>query len=313
MRPAILIAKLATRAAWPMTRLDRGEERLAPVVLCYHRVLPPSATNRRSPPYSVTPDQFRRQLSVLAAEGFTSLSLQEFYEAATGVRELPSRCVLITFDDGYNDNHTIAWPITREFGVKLNLFICTGLLAGMSIEAFERVSAAERANRAEAPGLWQPLSWSQLREMNAGGVGLGFHSHGHRNLGTMSSEEIAADAAIGISLIAKHLGFRPRFFAFPFGHYGSHSSDARAALQNQGLELFFTTEIGRTAPGNFQRTFARIVIHPEDDVHSFRRKLFGGYDWMGRVRRLNYSVRDSLSRRRVRRRSDDMFSIVNRG
>ena len=107
MRPALFIAKIATRAAWPLTRLDRGDARLAPVVLCYHRVLPQSANNTRPPPYSVTPEQFRHQMSVLAAEGFTSISLQEFYEATLGLRELPNRSVLITFDDGYNDNYTL--------------------------------------------------------------------------------------------------------------------------------------------------------------------------------------------------------------
>ena len=183
--------------------------------------------------------------------------------------------------------------------MKLNLFICTGLVAGNCIDALESTSYSERVSREETPELWRALSWSQLREMNAAGVDLGFHSHGHRNLGTLPLEVIAGDADTGISLFSKHLGFRPRFFAFPFGHYGSYSSEASSVLRNRGLELFFTTELGRTAPGNSTKTFSRIVVHPEDDVHSFRRKLYGGYDWVGRIRRLKYSMRVSLSRGRT--------------
>ena len=46
--------------------------------------------------------------------------------------------------------------------------------------------------------------------------------------------------------------------------------------------------------GDADRVFSRIVIHPEDDLDSFRRKLFGGYDWVGRIRRRAYQVRSTL-------------------
>jgi peptidoglycan/xylan/chitin deacetylase (PgdA/CDA1 family) len=291
MRPSIIIAKMATRVVWPLTRLDRGTERLVPPVLCYHRVLPRAAKCKRQPPYSVTPDQFEEQMSVLAREGFTSLTFREFYEAAAGLRELPARSVLLTFDDGFSDNYSLAWPIAQQFGMKLNLFICTGLVSGNSIEVFAGVSPSERASRSQFSDLWQPLQWSEIREMTAAGVDVGFHSHDHRNLGFLSAEQIATDADTGISLFIEQLGFRPRFFAFPFGHFGSYSRAATLVLQSQGMELFFTTELGRTAPAAAEKIFSRIVVHPEDDLLSFRRKVFGGYDWMGGIRRLNYAVR----------------------
>jgi len=187
-----------------------------------------------------------------------------------GLRQLPDRSVLITFDDGFSDNQALAWPIAQEFGIKFNLFICTGLINGERIAALQGATPAERASREEFPELWRPLLWSQLEELNAAGVGLGFHSHSHRNLETMTPAEIAADAAVGISLLKKHLGFRPRFLAFPFGHYGSYSVERSAILQEHGLEMFFTTELGRTALENSQRIFSRIVVHPEDDANSFR-------------------------------------------
>jgi hypothetical protein len=93
---------------------------------------------------------------------------------------------------------------------------------------------------------------------------------------------------------------QPRCFAFPFGHYGSYSLEARSILRRAGLEMFFTTELGRTEPGNSERTFSRIVVHPEDDVHSFRRKLYGGYDWVGRLRRFNYALRAACTQARAR-------------
>jgi peptidoglycan/xylan/chitin deacetylase (PgdA/CDA1 family) len=294
MRPSTLIAKAATRAAWPLTRLDRNGDLSGPVVFCYHRVLPcpPSSL---PPAYAVTPEQFRDQMALLAREGFTSLTLKEFYEAARCDRDLPRRSVLITFDDGFADNYLIAWPIAREFGIKLNLFLCTSLIAGETAEAFNHDSGADRVSREQFPHLWQPLTWAQVREMSSADVGVGFHSHTHRNLGKLSSEEITADATKGLALFAAELGVPPECFAFPYGHYGSYSEEAISALKEQGLEIFFTTELGRT-PTNSANPISRIVVHPEDDMQSFRRKLYGGYDWVGKLRRVGYSFAGRISR-----------------
>jgi peptidoglycan/xylan/chitin deacetylase (PgdA/CDA1 family) len=231
---------------------------------------------------------------MLASEGFTSLTLEEFSAAVTGASAIPDRAVLVTFDDGYADNYNVAWPIARQYEVKLNLFICTGLVEGLPLKVFEPKSYPSRASKAELADLWQLLSWDQLREMAAGGVGLGFHSHAHRNMGEMSAEEVASDTATGVASFARHLGACPRFFAFPFGHFGSYPPRAIAELSHHGVELFFTTELGRTPLRQADRLFSRIVIHAEDDLDSFRRKLYGGYDWVGRVRRLGYVIRPAF-------------------
>lgn len=263
-------------------------------MLCYHRVLPGAAGTSDPPDYSVTPQQFAAQMSLLHDEGFTSLTLDEYFEAACGWRELPSRSVVVTFDDGFADNYSVAWPIARRFAVNINLFICTGLVAGERVPAFAEDNGRAQLSRKQFPEHWRPLSWEQLREMRAGGVGVGFHSHHHRNLGRMSEAEIACDTSDGISTFRQHLGVAPRFFAFPFGHYGSYPDAAIDVLTAQGIKMFFTTELGRTPVGGGGGLFSRIVIHPEDDLSSFRRKLFGGYDWVGRLRRFGYLLRASL-------------------
>jgi peptidoglycan/xylan/chitin deacetylase (PgdA/CDA1 family) len=228
-------------------------------------------------------------MALLAREGFTSLTLEEFHEAARSDRDLPRRSALITFDDGFADNYLIAWPIAREFGIKLNLFLCTSLIAGETAEAFNHNSGADRASRDQFPHLWQPLTWAQVREMSAADVGVGFHSHTHRNLAKLSSEEITADAAKGLALFTDELGLQPESFAFPYGHYGSYSAEAIASLKEHGLEMFFTTELGRTPPHS-ANPISRIVVHPEDDMQSFRRKLYGGYDWVGKLRQFRYAL-----------------------
>src|SRR6186997_2911783 len=98
MRPFVTLAKVATSVTWAASRQDRPQDRIVPPVLCYHRVLPEADGSRESPNYSVTPEQFAAQMRLLNDEGFTSLTLDEYCQAASGSRELPPRAVLVTFD-----------------------------------------------------------------------------------------------------------------------------------------------------------------------------------------------------------------------
>jgi peptidoglycan/xylan/chitin deacetylase (PgdA/CDA1 family) len=224
-------------------------------------------------------------MSLLAAEGLQSLTLDEFRAAASGGGEFPPRPALVTFDDGFADIYLNAWPIARESGIKLNLFLCTGLITGEPVEGLDQPESAD----AEFADLWQPLAWEAIREMYQSGVGLGFHSHTHRNHGRLSAPQIAADARKGIAVLQDQIGIKPAAFAFPYGHHGSYSSEAISTLKQHGLEIFFTTEMDRTLLPS-TGPISRIVIHPEDDIQSFRRKLYGGYDWVGKLRRFGYSL-----------------------
>ena len=54
------------------------------------------------------------------------MSCREVVAALDGGPALPHDPVLVTFDDGYDDNHAIAFPILREFGVPATFFVATG-------------------------------------------------------------------------------------------------------------------------------------------------------------------------------------------
>jgi peptidoglycan/xylan/chitin deacetylase (PgdA/CDA1 family) len=122
---------------------------------------------------------------------------------------------------------------------------------------------------------------------------VGFHSHTHRNCARLNPAEIVEETSQGLALFDQELGKRPACFAFPYGHSGSYSAETIDALKEHGLEIFFSTELGRT-PLTDAGPFSRIVIHPEDDLQSFRRKLYGGYDWVGKLQRFGYSVGASV-------------------
>jgi colanic acid/amylovoran biosynthesis glycosyltransferase len=94
-------------------------------VLAYHRILPDTTEPPPAPTLvSATPDVFERQLALLA-QRYRVVSLDDVLSAQRGLRTLPPRAVLLTFDDGYRDFGDIAWPMLRRHGFPAAVFIAT--------------------------------------------------------------------------------------------------------------------------------------------------------------------------------------------
>jgi peptidoglycan/xylan/chitin deacetylase (PgdA/CDA1 family) len=259
-------------------------------VLCYHRVLP-WLKERTKPIYTLTPEEFANQMAFLAGSGFQSLSLDEYAIFARNWAEPPPRSVLVTFDDGYADNYHNAWPIAERYGIKLNLFLCTGLIEGQIPSTYEELTTEAKLHQEQYPNLWSPLTWSEIERMSDSGVGIGFHSHTHRSFGQMTTAEIEEDLATGLGLLERKANLHPRAFAFPGGSSGTFNSEVVSFLKSRGLELLFTTHLGRTPLGRNEVLISRLVIYQDDDLEVFRQKLFGAYDWLGRVRSVDQSLR----------------------
>jgi len=258
-------------------------------VLCYHRVLPEVGGDGGHDFLSISSEQFASQMKFLSREGFYTLTLEEYARMARGLQPLIRRSILITFDDGFADNFQIAWPLAQEYNAKLNLFICTGLVSQSNpvimmedgyLIADSGPSAASFQN-AKLRELSRPLTWQELGEMRDSGVQMGFHSHSHRNLARLSADALAAEVETGLDLFVKKLGYRPRLMALPYGRREHHHPKMIAFLRSRGLEVIFSVRFGRAKLPTRQPVLPRITIFPQDDLTTFKRKIFGAYDWLG--------------------------------
>jgi peptidoglycan/xylan/chitin deacetylase (PgdA/CDA1 family) len=111
--------------------LDRALPRRRGVltILTYHRVDEPSARPDLMPSLiSATPDGFAAHMAMVARE-FDPVSLPDVLGALDDPRRLPGRAVLVTFDDGYRDFATNAWPTLRAASVPATLFVATAFTA----------------------------------------------------------------------------------------------------------------------------------------------------------------------------------------
>lgn len=112
-------------------------------ILEYHQV-----TNEPVDPdfemYNVPPAEFAAQLDYLQSEGYTTITLEDFMHAVRGYTKLPDKPIVLTFDDGYEDNYTEMWPILEAHSMKAVVYVITNELGKKNYLTLEQVKDMQR-------------------------------------------------------------------------------------------------------------------------------------------------------------------------
>jgi len=108
-------------------------------IIAYHRV--GSTYEFPSDVPLVPPEDFEKQISYLS-RNYRVISLSELGRALSRGTGLPAKAAVITFDDGYKDNHAIAYPILKRHGVPATVFLATGHIDTGTPFWWDRVSYA---------------------------------------------------------------------------------------------------------------------------------------------------------------------------
>jgi peptidoglycan/xylan/chitin deacetylase (PgdA/CDA1 family) len=185
-----------------------------------------------------------------------------------GLRRMRSRpdgdLVAITFDDGYREVATQAWPILKEHALPATVFLATGFVDGTD-RAPVRAGAADRGSPP------QPLSWNEIEDLHASGlVTFGSHSRSHRRFDTLSPAEAAEECASSRAAIERRLGTRVETFAYPAGvvaHEAVVGAHYRAAVGADGAK--------NVPSGLSPLRLSRVPVRASDGTFFFRRRLSG--------------------------------------
>jgi peptidoglycan/xylan/chitin deacetylase (PgdA/CDA1 family) len=137
-------------------------------ILMYHKVdlIPPRPGFLGN---YVLPERFDEQLTALSRWGYTPITLEDWVEFRAGARKPPRRPIALTFDDGYQSTHDIAWPLLRRHGATATVFLVTDFIG--------------KTNLWDAGERQEPLlSATQIAALLAGGIHFGSHTCTHRSL-----------------------------------------------------------------------------------------------------------------------------------
>jgi peptidoglycan/xylan/chitin deacetylase (PgdA/CDA1 family) len=205
------------------------------IIFCYHRLV----DKIRYPGTEITPAAFEAQMKELKDRGITVISMQDLLAWKRGEKNIPPRCAIVTFDDGWKSQYEVAWPIMKKYGYPFTMFIYTEGVRGGSL------------------GGGEAITWEQLADMRDNGVDIEGHSATHQDLreghtitlisggkrtrtkvtGPQYEEWMQNEVVGSKQLLEQRLGIKVNCFAVPFGNYNEH---VKEIARNTGYEAMFT-------------------------------------------------------------------------
>jgi peptidoglycan/xylan/chitin deacetylase (PgdA/CDA1 family) len=161
---------------------------------------------------STRPAAFRQQMQFLSAQSFRSIRLSELVELLHMKLPLPPKHVCLTFDDGYQNVYSDAFPVLQEHGFTATVFLVTRY-CGRYNDWPGNLKSLKRAPL---------LSWNQLKEMTRFGIECGSHTLTHPDLTRIPLRHAEEEIIQSKREIEDKTGEPVTLFAYPYGSYNSH-------------------------------------------------------------------------------------------
>lgn len=208
-----------------------------PIVMYHHILKEQTRLNK----YTISPQEFRQDMEYIKNGGYTPIFLTELVESTRGGAPLPSKPVVITFDDGYESFYEYIYPILKEYGYKA-VFSVVGQYADQYSEADDHHIR------------YSHCTWEQLKEMSDSGlVEIGNHSYnlhvnknGRHGAKKKQGENVEAyeevlkkDIGLMQERCYEYLGEYPTVFTYPFGQI---SKDALPVIKKMGFQAVLTCQ-----------------------------------------------------------------------
>lgn len=182
-------------------------------ILMYHSINRAPESNLEIPP-----QVFQAEMEHLMNSGYSAISFVDLQKWKRG-EPIPDKPILITFDDGYLDNYTLAYPILKKLRIKATLFVVTDLV-----------------------GKTNYLNWDQLQEMDQSGwIEIGAHTRHHVDLTKQTKAVLEKEVLGSKRILEERLGHGTLAFAYPSGRYNDIVVEA---VQRAGFEFSVTTKPG---------------------------------------------------------------------
>lgn len=184
---------------------------------------------------AVNPNDFRWQMQYLVDHGYTTITPDELLDGLEGKKKLPKTPVLITFDDGYEDNYQNAYPVLKQMGLKATIFVVTDFMNGKK----------------------GYLTWAQCREMEKHGITVESHTVDHKSMTDLSDDQLRKELTDSKAAAEKELGHPVSYIAYPTGAYNLHIADL---AKDAGYRAAFTIKYGNVDGASNVYAIERVPI-----------------------------------------------------
>jgi len=253
----------------PVQRRMSGSKPSIPILM-YHSITDEDETDVHAYYRTATSSLvFAQHMHYLHDLGYSTINVAEAVRSLQD-GESTKKHAVVTFDDGYADFYTQAFPALNRHGFTATVFLPTGYIGKVPVR-FKGKDC---------------LTWGEVKELSKCGISFGSHTVTHPQLSTLDERSVKDEIVNSKRTIEDNLGESVDSFSYPFAFPEENSSFVRLLrnlLVESGYHQGVSTRIG-TARGREDRYFLRrLPINSLDDVSLFEAKLQGGYDWLQRV------------------------------
>lgn len=266
----------------PEFALQSGLFPMVPV-LVYHAILPEALGPLPEDGNILSQERFAEQMQYLWSHGYHPISLEDLRNHLLYRAPLPKLPVVITFDDGYENNYLYAYPILKKYGFKATINIIVSRIG---------------SDRHHDSPILAPLNWNQLREMaNSGLVDVQSHTYNSHDpvaidaqgtpgypllgpvyrwdLGRLETnaeyqQRVLQDMRLAKSRIEKEIGRPCTTFTYP---YGKETFLLRQLVKEAGYTMALTSHRGLNYYPGDPMAIKRIPISQRDNLIRFVLKL----------------------------------------
>jgi peptidoglycan/xylan/chitin deacetylase (PgdA/CDA1 family) len=199
----------ATGSAQPSS--DRRSTVKVPILVYHHVHRSTYIGSRAERRLTVATEIFDLQMKYLLDHGYHVITFGSLADYLEEGNELPTKPVIISFDDGWDNQYVHALPSLEKYHYIATFFVVT--------------------NSVGTPGF---LSWSQLRQMLAQGMRIGSHSRSHPRLDKINNPTVLWDQIYASKQILEtELAAPVNEFAYP---YGAYNSTTEATVKSAGYK-----------------------------------------------------------------------------
>lgn len=230
------------------------------IILMYHMISKP--LSKEEAKYACPPDLFDRHMTKLRQSGFSPISLKLIDDHIKSGTEIPINSVIITLDDGFEDNYLNAFPILKKHNIPATIFLTTGQL-GLTNTWMTNRDFPERSM----------LNWYQIQEMSQHDIEFGAHTINHPRLPELGNEAATNEITISKQTIENKLGMSCNFFAYP---YGLFTTENRNQVERAGFSLACSTRSGFNSADHDPYVLHRIEVYGNDPWWKLQQKMTFG-------------------------------------
>jgi peptidoglycan/xylan/chitin deacetylase (PgdA/CDA1 family) len=210
-------------------------------ILMYHSIAP--GTDLK-----VSPEDFDAQMKWLQDNGYRPITLGQLDRHWRGTYPVTGgKPVVITFDDGYLDNYTAAWPILQKYQFPATIFVITDSIK-----------------------LDHHMKWEQMKEMHAGGIEFGSHMVYHSNFTATPLDRIASELQESKKTLEAGLGSPVTTFCYPGGGL---IPEAPGLVRQAGYTMAVTTHHAVATEDEDHALLSRVRVVGGISVEEFGRML----------------------------------------